>query len=84
MTPTLELNEGNISNFAKFEYEGGSSKLKESLKNKQNFLYPYYRVRQPSELEAKFMSKFYHLGGKGRTNHPPKGPQTGSAKGGGR
>ena len=29
------------------------------------------------------MLKKYHLGGKGGANHPPKGPQTQSASGGG-
>ena len=42
----------------------------------------FYKVRQPSELEVKFMLKCYHLGGKGGANHPPKGPQTRSARGG--
>ena len=65
MTPTLELGEGNVSIFAKFKYERGSSKTGCVFeKNKHNFPFPFYKVRQPSQLEVKFMLKIITLGEK--------------------
>ena len=46
-------------------------KMNESLKNKHNLLSPLYKVRQPSELEVKFMLKCDQLGGKGGANLSP-------------
>ena len=71
VTPTFELDEGNISIFSKFENKHGSTKTVRT-----QFPISFYKVRQPSELEVKFMSKCYTLGEKEGANHPPKGPQT--------
>ena len=63
VTPTLELDEGNVSTFAKVEYERCSSKMEWVFeKNKQNLPFPFYKVRQPSELEVDFMLKIITLG----------------------
>ena len=60
MTPTFELDEGNVSTFAKFEYEHGSSKT-EQVFEKTKIISHYLFT---SELEVKFMLKCYYLGGK--------------------
>ena len=57
VTPTLELVEGNISAFANFEYKQNSLKTEESLKNKHDFLLPFYKVIQPFELDVRLMLK---------------------------
>ena len=59
--PTLELDDGNVSTFAKFEYKTIAQKLNESLKKEHNFLFPFYKVRHPSELEDKFILKSISL-----------------------
>ena len=84
MTPTLELDEVNVSTFAMFKYEHSSLTTERGFKKKTVSHFLFYKVRQLSELEVKFLLKWYHLEGKERANHPPKGPQTGLAKGGGR
>ena len=38
-----------------------AQKLNDSLKNEHNFPFPSYKVRQPSELEVKFMLKIITL-----------------------
>ena len=40
VTPTLELNEGSVSTFAKFEYERGSSKT-EWVFEKTNMIFHF-------------------------------------------
>ena len=67
VTPTLEFDEGYVSTFAKFKYERGSSKV-EHIFEKTNTIshFPFYKVRQPSKLEVRFMLKCCQLGGKGR------------------
>ena len=57
-TPTLELNEGNVSTFAKFEYERSSSKT-ERVFEKTNMISCFflYKGRRPSGLEVNFMLK---------------------------
>ena len=50
--------------------------MSESLKKVHDFLFSFYKVRRPSELEVKFMLKCYQIVGKGGANHPPKGLQT--------
>ena len=52
-------------------------------KNKHDFLYPVFKVKQPSELEVKLMLKWDQLGGSGGANFPAKEPQTWWAPGGG-
>ena len=43
-TPTLELDEGNASTFAKFEYDRSSSKTDQVFEeNKHDFLFFFFR-----------------------------------------
>ena len=49
VTPILELNEGNISTLAMFQYERGSSKIKQVFgEKKHDFQFLFYKVRQLS------------------------------------
>ena len=57
-TPTLELDEGIVSTFAKFEYERSSSKTERVFeKNEHGFPFFLKNGRRPSGLEVNFMLK---------------------------
>ena len=73
VTPTFDLHEVNVSTFALFEYERGSLEA-EWVFEKTNMISHF--------LFIKFLLKCYPLGGKEGANHPPKGPQTRSARAG--
>ena len=61
-----------------------AQKLDESLKKQTQFPISFLQSKTPSELEVKFMLKIITFGEKDGANHPPKGPQTRSARGRGR
>ena len=52
-------------------------------KSRHNFLSSPYKVRQPSDLDVKFMFKFDPFGGRQEAYIPHKGSQTQLAQGGG-
>ena len=55
-TPTLELNEGNVSTFAKFEYERSSSKT-ERVFEKTNTISCFFSLERKTTFRAK--NQFY-------------------------
>ena len=63
VTPTSELGEGKVSNFAMFKYERSSSKTKRVFK-KTNTQFPINKVRQPYQLQVRFMLKIITVGEK--------------------
>ena len=83
MTFILEHDEGNVSSRLSLNIRYVAIKWMSLWKNKQDFLSHLYKVRQPSELEVKFILKCDQLWGKGWANIPPKGPQTWLVPGGG-
>ena len=50
VTPTLELDEGNVSNFAKFEYERSSSKT-ELVFEKTNMISCFFFRKEDNLLD---------------------------------
>ena len=58
VTPTLELDESNVSTFAKFEYERSSSKTERVFEKTNMILCLFFiKVRQPFELQVQLMLK---------------------------
>ena len=76
VTPTLELDEGNVSTFAKFEYERCSLKTEWVFQKTNTFLISFLQSKTTFWAGSQVYVENYHLGGKGGSNHPSKGSQT--------
>ena len=84
MTPTLELNEGNVSTIAMFEYECFISKILWVFEKKKKNPISFLQIKMTFYAGSQVYVENYHLGKKGGANHPPKEPQTRLARGGDR